>query len=82
MNWESFYLTCFLAGLLLTIASVAFGSLHIHLHVPHGFRIVPGAGHGWALWTSQLDRELRFLESALAGTPGGQAAPGGGTAAG
>ncbi|TML29402.1 MAG: hypothetical protein E6G30_04160 [Actinobacteria bacterium] len=52
------------------------------LHVPHGFRIVPGAGHGWALWTSQLNRELGFLESALAGTPGGQAAPGGGTAAG
>jgi membrane-bound ClpP family serine protease len=43
MNWESFYLTCFLVGLLLTIASFAFGTHfhlpsipHLHLHVPHG----------------------------------------------
>jgi len=45
MTWESFYLTCFLTGLLLTIASFVFGShfhlpFHLpsalHLHVPHG----------------------------------------------
>lgn len=43
MNWESFYLTCFLVGLLLTIASFVFGAhfhlphvLHFHVHVPHG----------------------------------------------
>ena len=62
--------------------NAAFDRTLTALHVPHGFRIVPGAGHGWALWTSQLDREVGFLEGALAGTPGGQAAPGGGTAAG
>ena len=49
MNWESFYLTCFLTGLLLTVASFVFGThfhlpfhlpsgLHLHLHVPHGGR--------------------------------------------
>jgi membrane protein implicated in regulation of membrane protease activity len=32
MNWESFYLTCFLVGLLLTIASFVFGT---HFHLPH-----------------------------------------------
>ena len=43
MNWESFYLTCFLVGLLLTIASFVFGThfhlpgvLHLHVHVPNG----------------------------------------------
>lgn len=46
MTWESFYLTCFLTGLLLTIASFVFGThfhlpfhlpsaVHLHLHVPH-----------------------------------------------
>jgi membrane protein implicated in regulation of membrane protease activity len=43
MNWESFYLTCFLSGLLLTVVSFAFGGhlhlpLHVHfggLHMPH-----------------------------------------------
>jgi len=51
MNWESFYLTCFLTGLLLTIASFIFGShfhlpfhlpsalhLHLHLHAPRAGR--------------------------------------------
>ncbi|HUJ16216.1 MAG TPA: hypothetical protein VL284_20670 [Thermoanaerobaculia bacterium] len=33
MNWETFYLTCFLAGLLLTVVSFVFGG-HLHLHVP------------------------------------------------
>lgn len=32
MNWESFYLTCFLVGLLLTITSFVFGT---HFHLPH-----------------------------------------------
>jgi membrane protein implicated in regulation of membrane protease activity len=41
MNWESFYLTCFLAGLMLTLVSFVFGA---HLHVPvhihlHGFHL-------------------------------------------
>ena len=33
MTWETFYLTCFLAGLLVTAISFAFGG-HLHLHVP------------------------------------------------
>jgi len=33
MTWENFYLTCFLAGLLLTIVSFVFGG-HLHLHMP------------------------------------------------
>jgi len=37
MNFETLYLICFLVGLMLTVASLVFGSLHIHLHVPHGF---------------------------------------------
>jgi membrane protein implicated in regulation of membrane protease activity len=33
VNWENFYLTCFLAGMLLTFVSFVFGG-HLHLHVP------------------------------------------------
>ena len=36
MNWETFYLTCFLTGLLLTIVSFVFGS---HLHLPIHFHL-------------------------------------------
>ena len=36
MNWESFYLICFLVGLLLTIASFVFGS---HFHLPHALHL-------------------------------------------
>ncbi len=43
MNWETFYLSCFLAGLLLTVISFVFGThlhlpVHVHfsgLHLPH-----------------------------------------------
>ena len=38
MTWQNFYLTCFLAGMLLTAASFVFrGHLHLplHLHLPH-----------------------------------------------
>jgi len=38
VNWEAFYLTCFLAGLLFTVASFMLGGhLHfpLHLHLPH-----------------------------------------------
>jgi MFS family permease len=59
MNWESFYLTCFLAGLLMTIASVVFGSLHIHLHVPHGFHV--GAQHRGGQSAFSLSSLMMFL---------------------
>jgi hypothetical protein len=48
MNWESFYLVCFLVGLLLSAFSLLGGMGHIgghvpvpHAHIPH----LPAAGH-------------------------------------
>jgi membrane protein implicated in regulation of membrane protease activity len=38
VTWESFYLICFLAGLMLTFASLFFGGhlhLPLHVHLPH-----------------------------------------------
>ncbi len=61
MNWESFYLTCFLVGLLLTIVSFVFGThfhlpnvLHLHVHVPHGH-------HGDGTTPFNLTTVLMFL---------------------
>ncbi|MDR3738763.1 MAG: hypothetical protein P4L40_07045 [Terracidiphilus sp.] len=44
MNWESFYLICFLIGLGMSVVSLLGGMGHFsgHVHVPH----VPHAGHG------------------------------------
>lgn len=33
MNWETVYLTCFLAGMLLTVLAFVFGG-HLHMHLP------------------------------------------------
>jgi len=43
MNWETFYLTCFLVGLLLSVLSLLGGMGHFggHAHLPH----MPHAGH-------------------------------------
>ena len=37
MNWETFYLVCFLAGLMLSLVSLLGGMGHFggHVHVPH-----------------------------------------------
>ena len=50
MNWETFYLVCFLAGLMLSVVSLLGGMGHFgghvhvpHVHVPHVH--VPHAGH-------------------------------------
>ena len=45
MNWETFYLVCFLAGLMLSFVSLLGGMGHFggHVHVPHVH--VPHAGH-------------------------------------
>jgi hypothetical protein len=45
MNWETFYLICFLAGLMLSFISLLGGMGHFggHVHVPHVH--VPHAGH-------------------------------------
>jgi membrane protein implicated in regulation of membrane protease activity len=65
MNWESFYLTCFLVGLLLTIASFVFGThfhlpnvLHLHFHVPHAHH---GFGKGDGTTPFNLTTVLMFL---------------------
>jgi hypothetical protein len=45
MNWETFYLVCFLAGLMLSFVSLLGGMGHFggHVHLPHVH--VPHAGH-------------------------------------
>ena len=46
MTWESIYLTCFFAGLLLTILSFLFGGHAIHVNLPgHMFDFTIGGGH-------------------------------------
>ena len=48
MNWENFYLTCFLAGLFLTVLSFVFGAhLHLPVHAHLGSLHLPHASlHG------------------------------------
>ena len=43
MNWELFYLICFVVGFAFTAISFLSGTLHFHLHLPHGH--VHGIGH-------------------------------------
>jgi enterochelin esterase-like enzyme len=45
--------------------NVAFDRLLTGLGVAHRFNLVPGAGHGWALWSAHYDSELKFLAGAL-----------------
>lgn len=48
MNWEGFYLCCFLIGFFLSLLSLLAGSAHLHL--PRGFHLhaghAPGGGRG------------------------------------
>lgn len=51
MNWESFYLVCFVIGFAFAAISFLSGSLHLHFHLPHGHvhighAGVRGGGHG------------------------------------
>lgn len=50
MNWEMFFLTCFLVGVTLSIVSfVGGGSLHlphVHFHFSHGHAAIPHVGGG------------------------------------
>jgi membrane protein implicated in regulation of membrane protease activity len=43
MNWETFYATCFVIGLLLSVFSFLAGALH--LHFPKGMHVHAGGGH-------------------------------------
>jgi membrane protein implicated in regulation of membrane protease activity len=50
MNWETFYLTCFLVGVTLSALAFVGGSLHfphVHFHLSHG-HAAPGVGGGHA----------------------------------
>jgi hypothetical protein len=50
MNWEIFYLVCFVVGFAFTALSFLSGTLHFHFHLPHGHFHVggPAGGHGTA----------------------------------
>jgi S-formylglutathione hydrolase FrmB len=45
--------------------NVAFDRRLTSLGVPHRFSLVPGAGHGWNLWSAHFDSELKFLARGL-----------------
>ncbi len=48
MNWETFYLTCFVVGLVLSVLSFAGGFGHLHLgnlHIGHSHSIHTHSGH-------------------------------------
>jgi membrane protein implicated in regulation of membrane protease activity len=50
MNWETFYLTCFLVGVTLSLLAFVGGSLHfphVHFHLSHG-HAAPRVGGGHA----------------------------------
>src|SRR5512132_3060985 len=69
MNWENFYLTCFFAGLLLTVVSFLFGAhfhLPVHVHFPNGFHLPHlsvhhGGGHGDSVSPLNLTTILMFV---------------------
>jgi membrane protein implicated in regulation of membrane protease activity len=44
MNWELFYLVCFVVGFAFAALSFLSGTLHLHFHLPHVH--IHGAGHG------------------------------------
>ncbi len=47
MNWELFYLICFVVGFAFTTLSFLTGTLHLHLHLPgHAHFHVGGHAHG------------------------------------
>jgi membrane protein implicated in regulation of membrane protease activity len=50
MNWEVFYLVCFVVGFAFTALSFLSGTLHFHFHLPHGNFHLGGhaGGHGGA----------------------------------
>ena len=67
MNWETFYLVCFLAGLMLSFISLLGGMGHFggHVHVPHVH--VPHAAH--------VPHAVMPGDTAVAGAQGGPQVP-------
>jgi membrane protein implicated in regulation of membrane protease activity len=45
MNWEIFYLTCFVAGFVFSVLSFVTSAFHLHIHMPKHFHL-GGFGHG------------------------------------
>ena len=46
MNWETFYLVCFVVGFAFTVISFLSGAMHLNLHLPgHGHFTLGGHGH-------------------------------------
>lgn len=46
MNWELFYLVCFVVGFSFTLLSFLSGTLHFHFHVPGHVHVPTSLGHG------------------------------------
>ena len=47
MNWELFYLICFVVCFAFTAISFVSGTLHFHFHIPgHGHFHLGSHGHG------------------------------------
>lgn len=78
MNWEMFYLTCFVAGLMLSVVALLGGMGHLHfgshfgtghVHVPHLPHSVAGSVHGAAHGVSNV------AHAAAAGAQGGTRVP-------
>jgi membrane protein implicated in regulation of membrane protease activity len=49
MNWELFYLICFVVGFAFTTLSFLTGTLHLHLHLPGHAHFHVGHAHGSAV---------------------------------
>jgi membrane protein implicated in regulation of membrane protease activity len=80
MNWESFYLTCFLVGLLLTITSFVFGThfhlptvLHLHFHLTTVLMFLTWFGGAGYVMTHSRSAAVgvAFTAAMLAGFAGG-----------
>jgi len=46
MNWELFYLICFVVGFAFSVISFLSGTLDSHVHIPKHFHFKQGAAHG------------------------------------
>jgi len=70
MSWETFYATCFVIGLLLSVFSFVAGALHIHFprgmhagsfHGPAHAHVIRGGGRGGAAHQQRGGRDASFF---------------------